>query len=249
MALFPRNADPKQVIAQLGTAGLYLQPSGITLTGGNISTWADSGGGAHDFTQGTPASRPAGSSFSTWQSGTWSGTALDLESAAAPSTMISSTTYTAILVANITSISTTDAALPYNNQALLASSEVTRTSAFFALALRASVGPTAPYFLQVYHFHSGVQFVEAQIPLGVSLIEVTYSGGTVSIRVNGGAAVTGALGSIDSVSGTMVLGNNFNLSHAFAGQIGAVLTDTTVLSAEKRAWARKVLGRAYGATW
>lgn len=94
----------------------------------------------------------------------------------------------------------------------------------------------------------GSEIVSATLGANTTaLIEVTHTGGNISVRINAGATSTAASGDTTGI-GTYINIATANGNNNFVGEIGRMLMKATVFTGEALACIRGYLGNRYGVT-
>lgn len=97
-------------------------------------------------------------------------------------------------------------------------------------------------------FNNGSEIVTATLGADTTaLIEVTHTGGDITLRINAGATSTAASGDTTGI-GTYINVGTVNGAANFVGEIGRMLMKTTVFTGEALACIRGYLGNRYGVT-
>jgi hypothetical protein len=97
-------------------------------------------------------------------------------------------------------------------------------------------------------FNNGSEIVTATLGANTTaLIEVTHTGGNITLRINAGATSTAASGDTTGM-GTYINVGTVNGAANFVGEIGRMLMKNTVFTGEALACIRGYLGNRYGVT-
>ncbi len=197
--------------------------SRYTDVSGAVSVLNDQSGATRDLTQGTAANRPAVVTVGDFLVADFDGTNDHLVGAAASNFIAVGAGYVAMSVI-VKSIATNNAAI-YDNDALFGDN-----GGYLGLHLK-SGGPT----VSAYNYDGSVDEAAAAIALSTkSVVEWIHTGGNVSVRVNGGAAVTVASGNTGALTGLLLFGANWPTPTEAAIQLFEAAIYSTVPSAGER---------------
>ena len=233
--LIPRDAVNPWTPAQLGSLKLWLDERDQTIVSGAVSNWGDESGSGNNFIQATAAYRPAAdTNLNAWPAPRFDGVGKELYTTTPISGIIGASAYHVFAVCNPTSLPAPGANIA--NDAIVImdyggwwgmTMNTNGVSAWQRVAAQVSVGPIA---------------LAAN---DACLLEWSWDGATIRLRVNGGPTSTTATNLPPAYTSWGAYLGWINNS-AFAGPIASVLVCNQYLSAADAGATRAYLSSKYG---
>lgn len=203
---------------------LWLDPSDaatVTLVSSAVSQITDKSGSSHTFAQTTAGSRPPTTTINSLTALSFPFNGYFLQSAAAASTMLSTTAYTVHVVTSVSAISS-NATGGTNNNAVWGD-----VNGQVGLYLK-STGPTA---VAVNNDGTEDNATTTIATATAMVLTVQLSGGNIAISRDSGSFTSTASGTNTSLAQILYLGRGEGASPWFNGSIGEVLMYSSALSA------------------
>ncbi len=216
-------------------------------SGGAISQWTDGSGNGRHFVQATGANKPAvgGAGFNSKPWASFNGTTQLFTCASAMSTVV--TAAAGYMAAAVNATSVDNSSSDFNNQAIITDSAGEAGITFSSTQAGGGAGP--PPSLRGYVYDGSDKSAPSVFDTAkVKIVEVWWDSTNVYSRVNGGATASTPAGAVQSVTGTLICGANYQSLVFFHGGCAALACISSVPTLSDRNAIAAAMISEFGAT-